>query len=94
MRACLQLRIGVNEFLCKPISAKALLERLISILAKPWANVQVGEYYGPGPRKLMAPGDPGVAEGQEEFRDNPPVLAELSTTADSTFAVEPQDLPR
>jgi two-component system chemotaxis response regulator CheY len=54
------VRIGVNEFLCKPVSAKALLERLISILAKPRANVQVGDYYGPEPRKLMAPGEPGL----------------------------------
>src|SRR5580698_5862129 len=29
------LNLGVNEFLCKPVSAKALKERLISILIKP-----------------------------------------------------------
>jgi CheY-like chemotaxis protein len=46
------VRIGVNEFLCKPVSAKALCDRLISILAKPRASVQVGDYYGPEPRKL------------------------------------------
>lgn len=43
-------RLGVNEFLCKPMSAKALLERLISILLKPRENVRVGDYYGPAPR--------------------------------------------
>jgi CheY-like chemotaxis protein len=47
------VRIGVNEFLCKPVSAKALTDRLISILAKPRANVQLGDYYGPEPRKLV-----------------------------------------
>ena len=47
------VRIGVNEFLCKPVSAKALTDRFISILAKPRASVHVGEYYGPEPRKLM-----------------------------------------
>ena len=44
------VKLGVNEFLCKPVSAKALFERLISILLKPRANVQLGKYYGPVPR--------------------------------------------
>ncbi|MBV9348550.1 MAG: response regulator [Pseudolabrys sp.] len=50
------VKLGVNEFLAKPVSAKMLHDRLISILAKPRASVQVGDYYGPEPRKL-APGD-------------------------------------
>jgi len=49
------LKIGVNEFLCKPVSAKALLDRLISILLKPRASVRLGEYYGPAPRRPMLP---------------------------------------
>jgi two-component system chemotaxis response regulator CheY len=44
------VKLGVNEFLCKPVSAKALLDRLISILLKPRESVQLGEYYGPAPR--------------------------------------------
>jgi two-component system, chemotaxis family, chemotaxis protein CheY len=44
------VKIGVNEFLCKPVSAKALFDRLISILLKPRESVQVGTYYGPAPR--------------------------------------------
>jgi CheY-like chemotaxis protein len=44
-------KLGVNEFLCKPVSAKALYDRLISILLKPREIVQVGAYYGPAPRK-------------------------------------------
>lgn len=54
------VRIGVNEFLCKPVSAKALTDRLISILAKPRVSVHVGDYYGPEPRKLMAVDDEAV----------------------------------
>jgi CheY-like chemotaxis protein len=46
------VRLGVNEFLRKPVSAKALLDRMISIVAKPRPSVQLGEYYGPQPRKL------------------------------------------
>ena len=44
-------RLGVNEYLRKPISAKALLDRLVTILAKPRPMVQLGSYYGPEPRK-------------------------------------------
>ena len=46
-------KLGVNEFLCKPISAKALQERLMSILLKPRESVRLGEYYGPAPRPPM-----------------------------------------
>jgi two-component system, chemotaxis family, chemotaxis protein CheY len=44
------VKLGVNEFLCKPVSAKALFDRLISILLKPRESVKVGDYYGPAPR--------------------------------------------
>lgn len=42
--------LGVNEFLCKPVSAKGLMDRLISIVLRPRASIQVGDYYGPLPR--------------------------------------------
>ena len=45
------VKLGVNEFLCKPVSAKALLDRLVSILLKPRESVQFGGYYGPAPRR-------------------------------------------
>ncbi len=44
-------RLGVNEFLKKPVSGKALLDRMVSILAKPRAMVRLGDYYGPEPRR-------------------------------------------
>jgi two-component system chemotaxis response regulator CheY len=47
------VKLGVNEFLCKPVSAKGLQERLISILIKPRTSVRAGEYYGPVPRSPM-----------------------------------------
>jgi two-component system, chemotaxis family, chemotaxis protein CheY len=50
------VRIGVNEYLRKPVSAQALLDRLTAIVAKPRPVVQLGDYYGPEPRKLV--GDP------------------------------------
>jgi CheY-like chemotaxis protein len=55
------VRIGVNEFLCKPVSAKALTDRLTSIFAKPRANVQLGDYHGPEPRKLVLDDEPAPA---------------------------------
>lgn len=48
------VRAGVNEFLCKPVSAKALYERILSVRAKPRAMVRKGDYYGPEPRKMVA----------------------------------------
>lgn len=48
------VRIGVNEYLRKPVSGQALLDRLTSIVAKPRPVVQLGDYYGPEPRKLIA----------------------------------------
>jgi two-component system, chemotaxis family, chemotaxis protein CheY len=45
---------GVNEFLLKPVSAKALQDRLVSVLGKPRAVLSTGDYYGPRPRKLAA----------------------------------------
>ncbi len=46
------VRLGVNEYLVKPVSAKALLDRIVSIVAKPRPSVQFGDYYGPEPRKF------------------------------------------
>jgi len=56
------VRLGVNEFLCKPVSAKSLHERFMSILLKPRASVQVGHYYGPQPRKSALEQEAGVGD--------------------------------
>jgi len=45
-------RLGVNEYLIKPVSAKAIYDRLVSITLKPRPTVQLGDYYGPEPRRL------------------------------------------
>jgi two-component system, chemotaxis family, chemotaxis protein CheY len=39
-------RLGVNEFLKKPVSGKALLDRIVAILTHPRAMVRLGDYYG------------------------------------------------
>lgn len=48
------VRLGVNEFLCKPVSAKTIFERIVAIRAKPREMVRIGDYYGPAPRKVAA----------------------------------------
>ena len=44
-------RLGVHEFLKKPVSGKSLLDRMVSILTSPRPMVRLGDYYGPEPRK-------------------------------------------
>jgi two-component system chemotaxis response regulator CheY len=59
------VRLGVNEFLLKPVSSTALLARLVSILAKPRQMVKKGDYYGPEPRKMAShkpETDPALSE--------------------------------
>jgi len=53
-RVTAAMRLGINEFLVKPISPKALQDRLLSILVKPRPMVQIGKYYVPLPRRLAA----------------------------------------
>jgi two-component system chemotaxis response regulator CheY len=48
-------RLGVHEFLKKPVSGKALLDRMLSILTNPRPMVRLGDYYGPEPRKHYEP---------------------------------------
>ena len=47
------VNLGVNEYLTKPVSAKAIYDRLVSIMTQPRPVVQLGDYYGPEPRKLL-----------------------------------------
>lgn len=48
------IKIGVNEFLLKPVSSKALQSRMVSVLTNPRRIVRAGGYYGPVPRHLAA----------------------------------------
>jgi two-component system chemotaxis response regulator CheY len=60
-------RIGVNEYLRKPISVRQLSDRLISIVANPRPIVQRGAYYGPEPRDtFFVEGEPDVIASREQ----------------------------
>ena len=47
-------RIGAHEYLLKPVSTNALLERIVTILSVPRPFMQLDGYYGPAPRKMFA----------------------------------------
>jgi len=44
-------RLGVHEYLLKPVSTQALQSRLLSVITNPRPMVRRGDYYGPEPRK-------------------------------------------
>ena len=64
------VKIGVNEFLLKPVSVKALQDRVASVLTKPRDIVKSGGYYGPVPRNL----------GSAIHADNDLAIIDLSLT--------------
>jgi CheY-like chemotaxis protein len=52
-RVTAAIRLGVNEFLVKPISPKTLQQRLLAITLKPRPMVRAGKYYIPMPRRRV-----------------------------------------
>jgi two-component system, chemotaxis family, chemotaxis protein CheY len=55
-------RLGINEYLLKPVSSQALQARILSVVMHPRPMVRRGDYYGPEPRKLSTykpENDPG-----------------------------------
>jgi CheY-like chemotaxis protein len=63
-RSCVleAMRLGVNEYLLKPVSTIGLLARIVSITSKPRKMMRWGDYYGPEPRRSSAckpEADPG-----------------------------------
>src|SRR5579863_728974 len=48
------MRLGVNEYLLKPVSSTALLASIVSILIRPRPMIKRGDYYGPAPRRLAS----------------------------------------
>jgi CheY-like chemotaxis protein len=52
-RVTTAIRLGVHEFLVKPISPKTLQQRLLGIILKPRPMVRAGKYYIPMPRRRV-----------------------------------------
>src|SRR5215216_5627517 len=73
-------RRGANEFLVKPASAQAILDRIVSIFMNPRPIVQLPNYYGPRPREafmqfLRHQGNPQGAAVMPEAPSSPPAQA-------------------
>lgn len=45
------IRLGIHEYLLKPVSTQALLGRMVAVLTNPRKMVRKGSFYGPEPRK-------------------------------------------
>ena len=71
-RSCVveSMQLGANEYLLKPVSTKALFDRIASVLTKPRPMEQRGDYYGPKPRKEVISFDQADAEAVREDRQD------------------------
>jgi len=47
---------GVTEFIAKPISAKALYQRILNVMANPRPFIKTETYFGPDRRRNVNPG--------------------------------------
>lgn len=52
-RVTASMRLGVHEFLVKPISPKTLQQRLLGIILNPRPMVRAGKFYIPMPRRRI-----------------------------------------
>jgi len=67
-------RLGAHEYLLKPVSTSALLERIVTILTIPRPFMSLDGYYGPAPRKMFASTRPvDKAAWQADLRPAKPV---------------------
>jgi DNA-binding response OmpR family regulator len=64
-------QLGANEYLLKPVSTKALFDRVVSVLARPRPMVKIGDYYGPKPRKNAASFDYAFSLPTEPYAERP-----------------------
>lgn len=46
-------RVGANELLLKPVSIKAVFDRMVSVIAKPRPLTKIDDSYAPMPRRLV-----------------------------------------
>jgi len=58
---------GVNEFLAKPVSVKAILARLINVIENPRPYVRCGTYFGPCRRRRQVASYTGPERRSDEL---------------------------
>jgi DNA-binding response OmpR family regulator len=59
-------RVGAHEYLLKPVSTRALLDRIVTIITVPRPFISLDGYYGPAPRKIFSntrPADKAALHG-------------------------------
>ncbi len=57
---------GINEFLAKPLSAKALYQRIVTIIENPRPFIRTENYFGPCRRRKNVGPPKGTAERRED----------------------------
>ena len=70
-RVCEARDAGVNEFLAKPISAKALYSRLASIIEHPRPFIRTKTYFGPCRRRRNLGAPRGMKERRADELEKP-----------------------
>ncbi|MEK7246508.1 MAG: response regulator [Pseudomonadota bacterium] len=85
---------GVNEYVIKPVSAKALLDRIQAVIERPRRFVRIGEFFGPDRRrkeKLFLGPD---KRGLEEKPAAPAIAASADMRQEEINALfNPDDVP-
>lgn len=69
---------GITEFLAKPISAKALYQRIVNVVAHPRPFIKTKDYFGPDRRRITNPNYPGPERRQGGAAD---IIEQQSLTA-------------
>lgn len=62
---------GVNEFLAKPLTARAVVERISQIVDHPRPYVKTDDYFGPDRRRRADPSYPGPDRRETNSRRRP-----------------------
>jgi DNA-binding response OmpR family regulator len=74
---------GVTEFLAKPISAKALYERILNVVANPRPYIKSKTYFGPDRRRGVNPNYVGAERrkgGRAEVTRQQPLMDKAKVT--------------
>lgn len=75
---------GITEFLAKPISSKALYQRIINVVANPRAFIKTKNYFGPDRRRFNNPNYTGPERrkgGKAEVSRQQSLLEKTKTIA-------------
>jgi CheY-like chemotaxis protein len=72
------MKLGVHEFLVKPLSPKTLQQRLLGILLKPRPMIRAGRYYIPMPRRRSEMKELMAAASMEQEADADETAAKMA----------------